>query len=71
MQRLNAAGPDLAAAYHRARRAVVEHLRRARSATTSALRRALGTNRRVIVPLLEKLDREGVTQRVGNERTLA
>ena len=60
-----------AAAHHRARRAVVEHLQRAGSATTSALRSALGTNRRVIVPLLEKLDREGVTQRVGNERTLA
>ena len=47
------------------------HLRRHRSGTTSALRTAVGTNRRVIVPLLEQLDRDGITLRVGNERRLA
>ena len=60
-----------AAVYRRARAAVVEFLRRNRSGTTSALRNAVGTNRRVIVPLLEHLDRSGVTLRAGNERRLA
>ena len=58
-------------AYERARDAVVAHLRRHRAATTSSLRTAIGTNRRVIIPLLERLDRDGVTLRVGNERRLA
>ena len=57
-------------AYERARDAVVAHLRRHRAATTSSLRTAVGTNRRVIIPLLERLDRDGVTLRVGNERRL-
>ncbi|HNQ90050.1 MAG TPA: selenocysteine-specific translation elongation factor [Verrucomicrobiota bacterium] len=37
-------------------------------ATVSELRVALGTNRRVLVPLLEKLDRDGVTRREGDYR---
>ena len=40
-------------------------------ATVSQLRQALGTSRRVIVPLLELLDRHGFTRRVGDERKLA
>ena len=60
-----------AAVYRKARATVVAFLRRHRSGTTSALRTAVGTNRRVIVPLLEQLDRAGVTLRVGNERRLA
>jgi selenocysteine-specific elongation factor len=39
-------------------------------ATVSELRQALGSSRRIIVPLLEKLDREGVTRRVGDKRGL-
>ena len=39
-------------------------------ATVSELRQALGSSRRVMVPLLERLDREGFTQRVGDTRTL-
>jgi selenocysteine-specific elongation factor len=38
--------------------------------TVSGLRQALGSSRRVMVPLLERLDREGFTQRVGDKRTL-
>ena len=57
--------------YEQARNAVVGFLRRHRTATTGALRTAVGTNRRVIIPLLERLDRDGVTLRVGNERRLA
>ena len=58
-------------AYEQARHAVIAFLRRHGSATTSALRTAVGTNRRVIIPLLERLDRDGVTLRAGNERRLA
>ena len=58
-------------AFEQARAAVVSYLRRHGSTTTSALRTAVGTNRRVIIPLLERLDRDGVTLRAGNERRLA
>ena len=40
-------------------------------ATVSELRQALESSRRIMVPLLERLDREGFTQRVGDKRTLA
>jgi selenocysteine-specific elongation factor len=39
-------------------------------ATVSELRQALGSSRRVVVPLLERLDREGTTQRSGDKRWL-
>jgi selenocysteine-specific elongation factor len=39
-------------------------------ATVSQLRQVLGCSRRVIVPLLERLDREGVTMRDGDFRKL-
>jgi selenocysteine-specific elongation factor len=39
-------------------------------ATVSDLRQLLGTNRRVIVPLMEHLDRTGVTVRKGDLREL-
>jgi selenocysteine-specific elongation factor len=39
-------------------------------ATISDLRKALGSSRRVMVPLLERLDRDGLTRRVGDKRTL-
>jgi selenocysteine-specific elongation factor len=38
--------------------------------TVSELRQALGSSRRVMVPLLERLDRDGVTRRVGDKRML-
>jgi hypothetical protein len=34
------------------------------------LRQALGSSRRVMVPLLERLDREGFTRRMGDKRSL-
>jgi selenocysteine-specific elongation factor len=40
------------------------------ASTVSELRQALGSSRRIVVPLLERLDREGVTQRVGDKRCL-
>jgi selenocysteine-specific elongation factor len=39
-------------------------------ATVSQLRQALGSSRRVMVPLLERLDRDGVTTRAGDRRRL-
>jgi selenocysteine-specific elongation factor len=41
------------------------------AATVSRLRSTLKSSRRVMVPLLERLDREGFTRRSGDERTLA
>lgn len=39
-------------------------------ATVSELRQYLGTSRRVVVPLLEKLDKQRITSRNGDHRTL-
>jgi len=39
-------------------------------ATVSELRQALGSSRRVVVPFLERLDRDGVTTRAGDKRRL-
>ena len=39
--------------------------------TASELRELLGTSRRVIIPFLERLDRDGVTRRVADKRVLA
>jgi selenocysteine-specific elongation factor len=40
-------------------------------ATVSELRQTLGSSRRVIVPLLERLDRDGVTLRQDDKRALS
>jgi hypothetical protein len=37
----------------------------------SELRKALESSRRIMVPFLEKLDRDGVTRRMGDKRWLA
>jgi selenocysteine-specific elongation factor len=38
--------------------------------TVSELRQKLGSSRRIMVPLLERLDRDGLTRRVGDKRML-
>jgi selenocysteine-specific elongation factor len=53
------------------REAIVIFLRRKGAATLSDLRQTLETSRRVMVPFLERLDRDGVTRREGDKRTLA
>ncbi len=66
-------GPELvlaAESFQRMRAAVVRYLRSEGSATASDLRLMLGTTRRIIIPVLEQLDREGVTRREGDRRTL-
>jgi selenocysteine-specific elongation factor len=47
-----------------------QYIRNNGPATVSDFRQEVGCSRRIIVPLLEKLDRDGVTTRNNNVRTL-
>ena len=49
---------------------ISQYIRNNGAATVSQLRQELGCSRRVIVPLLEQLDRDGVTVRNGDTRRL-
>ncbi len=60
----------LATACQQAREQVRQYLTDHQTATMSQLRELLGTNRKVIVPLMEQFDREGLTVRKGNVRSL-
>ncbi len=46
------------------------HIRQHGPSTAAALRETLGTTRRILIPLLERLDRDGVTLRQGDLRSL-
>ena len=59
-----------AADFKRATDSIKTLLRARGAATVSELRQALATSRRIMVPLLEKLDRDGVTLRQGDRRVL-
>jgi selenocysteine-specific elongation factor len=54
----------------RERERLVEALRRLGPASPAAIREQLGTSRKWLIPLLEWADREGVTVRDGDRRTL-
>jgi selenocysteine-specific elongation factor len=56
--------------YERAIQTIRGYIQTNGSASVSELKQALNTSRRVMVPLLEKLDREGITRRVGDKRVL-
>jgi len=56
--------------FERMKSRVIAFISTSGSATVSELREALGSSRRVMVPLLERLDREGITRRVGDRRCL-
>jgi selenocysteine-specific elongation factor len=56
--------------FERMKSQVVEFISKNGPATVSQLRQALGSSRRVMVPLLERLDRDGVTRRAGDKRML-
>jgi selenocysteine-specific elongation factor len=58
----------LAEEFARATEVVKGFLNRQGSATVSELRQALGSSRRVVVPLLEKLDAARITRREGDRR---
>ena len=56
--------------FNRFKLVVRQYLRKNGEATASELRKALETTRRILIPLLEKLDRDGVTARRGDVRVL-
>jgi selenocysteine-specific elongation factor len=57
-------------AFAKMRDVVIALIREKGTASVSELRQALGSSRRIVVPLLERFDREGVTRRLGDKRTL-
>lgn len=59
-----------AAAFAHLKAAIVRHLRVHGSATAGELRQAAQSTRRIMIPLLERLDRDGLTTRVGDRRRL-
>jgi selenocysteine-specific elongation factor len=54
--------------FERMKDAVADFIFQNGPATVSELRQSLQSSRRIMVPLLERLDREGVTRRVGDKR---
>ncbi len=60
----------LSEAYQQACEEVISFLKAQGRATASDLRQHLGTTRRVIMPLLERMDAEGLTRRDGDHRSL-
>jgi len=56
--------------FARATEVVKEFLGKHGRATASELRQVLGTSRRVAIPLLERLDKDGLTRREGDTRSL-
>jgi selenocysteine-specific elongation factor len=64
-------GPDavlLRENFEGMKNAIVDFISQNGPATVSELRQRLQSSRRIMVPLLERLDREGVTRRVGDKR---
>jgi selenocysteine-specific elongation factor len=57
-------------AFTRAKEIIVSAISQDGAATASELRQALQTSRRIIVPLLERLDRDRITRRDGDRRAL-
>ena len=56
--------------FENAKAIVANFIRQRGPATVSGLRQELQSSRRILVPLLERLDREGFTRRIGDERVL-
>ena len=66
-------GPELAMGapeFNRLRLIVKQYLRKNTQATASDLRKAMNVSRRILIPVLEKLDRDGLTARRGDVRVL-
>jgi selenocysteine-specific elongation factor len=57
--------------FEQMKHAIADYISKNGPATVSELRRALESSRRIVVPFLERLDREGFTRRSGDKRTLA
>jgi selenocysteine-specific elongation factor len=60
----------LADSFSRMKQIVGQTLAQKGRATASELRQALGTPRRIVIPVLERLDQDGFTRRQGDFRTL-
>jgi selenocysteine-specific elongation factor len=60
-----------ASVFNTIRDRVVDHLKKSKQMSAAELRDLLGTTRKYAVPILEALDREGITRRVGDLRVLA
>src|SRR5262249_33900188 len=58
------------AAYAEAVRRVVEHLRTHGRLTVAEARDLLGTTRKYMLPILEQMDEQRITRRVGDDRVL-
>lgn len=58
------------AGFDRLQEEIVDFLKEKERATASELRQETGTVRRILMPLLEMLDEEGITVREGDERRL-
>ena len=56
--------------FERIKARITEFISKRGPATVSELRQALESSRRIMVPLLERLDRDGVTRRLGDKRIL-
>jgi selenocysteine-specific elongation factor len=56
--------------FERMKNAVADFISKNGPATVSELRQALESSRRIMVPFLERLDRDGITHRTGDQRTL-
>lgn len=60
----------LSEVFEAAKGRIVDYIRSNGAATASDLRQAVDTTRRILIPLLEKLDSEGTTRRDGEMRVL-
>jgi selenocysteine-specific elongation factor len=56
--------------FERMKKMAAEFIKKNGPATVSQLRQALESSRRIVVPFLERLDREAFTRRVGDKRSL-
>jgi selenocysteine-specific elongation factor len=56
--------------FERMKNAVADFISKNGATTVSELRQQLESSRRIMVPFLERLDRDGFTRRMGDKRTL-
>ena len=61
----------LSDAFDTAKDLVVAFMKANEKATVSELRQTIGTTRRILMPILDRLDKQGVTVRSGDFRMLS
>ena len=70
MVKVNESVVFTAAAYEDMAGRIIEHLNANGSVTVADARTIFGTSRKYVLPLLEYLDQQRITRRVGDERVL-